>query len=94
MDSSDPVENHIAKFDWRFDTTMTEEKRKRMEKHGMKFPSLSFRRPTMESKSWLDGKVPFVCVCVHSSLLLRLLLTVSTFHTTTQVHSGRSSFGL
>ena len=88
VDSSDPVENHIRfKFDWRLDTSMTEEKRKRMEKHGMKFPSLSFHRPTMERKfmaGWYD--FPFSAHVVSQTHL------VSDFPNNKQVHFGRSSF--
>ena len=89
VDSSDPVENHIRfKFDWRLDTSMTEEKRKRMEKHGMKFPSPSFHRPTMERKfmaGWYD--FPF------SAHVLCLKLTwFPIFKNNKQVHFGRSSF--
>ena len=63
-----------------------------MEKHGMKFPSLSFTDQRWNPSLWLDGKVSF-CVCVCSFIIVvASLLTVSTFHTTTQVHSGRSSF--
>jgi len=51
VDSSDPVENHISlKFDWRMDTSKTEEKKKRMEKHGMHSLSLSFKKSEMERK--------------------------------------------